>query len=189
MQRCAWANGSEIEKKYHDEIWGVPCRNDQELFKKLILDGMQAGLSWYIILKKQKDIEAAFDDFDMDKILKYDDAKVESLMSNPNIIRNRLKIKSVITNAKAFIEIQSMYGSFAKYLWAFVDDKPVDHQIQTIKDIPTRNELSDLISKDLKQKGFKFVGTTIIYAYLQAVGIINDHEINCFRYETLKNHR
>jgi DNA-3-methyladenine glycosylase I len=186
MYRCAWANGSDIEKKYHDDIWGVPCYDDHELFKKLILDGMQAGLSWLTILKKQSDIEKAFDDFDIPKILLYDDDKVEALMQNPGIIRNRLKIKSVITNAKAFIDIQKSHQSFSNYLWSFVDFTPIDHQIKSMKDIPTRNDLSDKISKDLKEKGFKFCGTTIIYAYLQAIGIINDHETHCFRYADIK---
>lgn len=186
MKRCQWADGHPMLETYHDHVWGVPCYDDLELFKKLILDGMQAGLSWLIVLKKQKDIEEAFDHFDINRILTYDQDKIDALMNNPKIIRNRLKIQSVITNARAYLKIKAQYGSFSDYLWSFVDFKPIDNQIKHMREIPTRNELSDRISKDLKSHGFKFVGTTIVYAFLQAVGIINDHETSCFRYEAIK---
>ncbi len=180
--RCGWAL-TEPNLTYHDTEWGVPQHDDNALFEKLILDGMQAGLSWEIILKKKENFRRAFDNFDIDKILAYDDEKIESLMQDSGIIRNRLKIKSVVTNAKAFREVQARYGSFDKFLWDYVDGEPIANSFHTLADVPTSTPLSDRISKDMKKLGFKFVGTTIIYAYIQAVGLVNDHTKDCFLYK------
>jgi DNA-3-methyladenine glycosylase I len=179
-KRCAWAGEDPLYIDYHDNEWGRPVHDDKKLFEMLILEGAQAGLSWITVLRKRQAYREAFDDFDIDKILLYDDAKVEELMQNPGIIRNRLKIKSVITNAGVFREIQREYGSFDTFLWGYVDGKPIENDLIDIHDIPATTELSDRISKDLKKRGFKFVGSTIIYAYMQAVGLVNDHTLNCF---------
>lgn len=179
--RCEWVNnGTELDIAYHDTEWGVPEHNDTVLFEFLVLEGMQAGLSWKTILKKRQSMKEAFDDYDLEKIKKYDQNKINQLLQNPGIIRNRLKVNSVIVNAFAFEEVQKEFGSFNNYLWGFVDNKPVINQRKAMKDIPASTELSDRISKDLKKRGFKFVGTTIIYAYLQATGVVNDHEVSCF---------
>lgn len=176
--RCTWAT-NPIFHEYHDHEWGKPQHNDQRLFEMLILEGAQAGLSWETILKKRDNYRLAFDNFDVLKVANYDDKKVADLLNNPGIVRNRLKIAATVKNAKAFIQIQQDFGSFDKYLWNYVDGKPIDNSIKSIKDIPAKTELSDKISKDLKKRGMSFVGSTIIYAYLQAVGVINDHEISC----------
>lgn len=180
FERCAWAGEDELYCRYHDEEWGVPCHDDRKLFEMLCLEGAQAGLSWITILRKRENYCRAFDGFAIDKILAYDDDKVEELMQNAGIVRNRLKIQSVITNAKAFREVQKEYGSFDSYLWSYVNGTPVCNSWNDISEIPAKTELSDQISKDLKKRGFKFVGSTIIYAYIQAVGIVNDHTANCF---------
>jgi DNA-3-methyladenine glycosylase I len=182
-ERCEWANNQEeIYQKYHDEEWGVPVHDDKKLFEFLILEGAQAGLSWITILKKRKNYRNAFDNWDYKKISQYNDKKISGLIQNPGIIRNRLKIKSTIKNAKIFMDIQKEFGSFDKYIWEFVDNKPVKNHFKTLKDVPAKTELSDKISKDLKRRGMSFVGSTIIYAYMQAIGIVDDHTKNCFKY-------
>lgn len=179
-KRCAWAGNDPLYVDYHDNEWGKPVHDDAKLFEMLILEGMQAGLSWITVLRKREAYRKAFNDFDIDKIILYNDAKIEDLMQNPGIIRNRLKINSVITNAKAFIELQKEFGSFNSFLWGYVDNKPIQNNWAEMKDIPATSELSDRISKELKKRGFKFVGSTIIYAYMQAVGLVNDHVSDCF---------
>ena len=181
--RCIWCGSDDIYVKYHDEVWGVPLHDDRLLFEMLILEGAQAGLSWITILKRREGYRKAFDNFDAKKVSKYSEKKQEELLQNPNIIRNRLKIKSVITNANIFIEIQKEFGSFDKYIWSYVKGKQINNKIKSHSQIPARTELSDVISKDLKKRGMSFVGSTIIYAYMQAIGLVNDHVTDCFRYK------
>lgn len=178
MKRCAWAYSEEL-REYHDHIWGKPQHDETLLFKMLILEGLQAGLSWEIILKKEKAYEEALDQFDYHKIAKYDDKKYQELMETPLLIKNKLKMKAIITNAQSFINIQKEYQSFNQYIWSYVDFQPIQHHYHTSQEVPAFDELSIRISKDLKKYGFKFVGPTIIYSYLQAIGIYNDHEIDC----------
>jgi DNA-3-methyladenine glycosylase I len=180
--RCPWADSDDRMAKYHDEVWGVPEHDDQRLFAKLCLDLMQAGLMWKTILHKQENFMRAFDDFDIEKVSKYDDAKYNQLMQDAGIVRNRLKITAIINNASRVMEIQQEFGSFDAYLWGFVDGRIVKNKFKTMDEIPASTPLSDAISKDLKKRGFRFVGSTIIYAFLQAVGIVNDHLTGCFRY-------
>jgi DNA-3-methyladenine glycosylase I len=170
-----------IYVRYHDEEWGVPVYDDRVLFEFLILEGAQAGLSWLTILKKRESYRKAFDKFDPRKVARYDDAKVAVLMADAGIVRNRLKIASAIKNARAFLAVQAEFGSFASYQWRFVDGKPLQNSVKTLRDIPARTEISDAFSKDLKKRGFNFVGSTIIYAHMQAVGMVNDHVQGCFR--------
>ncbi len=180
IKRCAWVDeNSQLYKDYHDKEWGIPVHDDRLLFEMLILEGAQAGLSWLTVLKKRKNYKRLFDNFDVKKVAKYSSEKVEELLQDAGIIRNRLKVNSTVLNAQIFIKIQKEFGSFDKYIWEFVDFKPIVNKIKSIKDLPVKTELSDEISKDLKSRGMKFIGSTIIYAYLQAVGIVNDHEINC----------
>lgn len=182
-KRCAWVNmKNEIYIKYHDKEWGVPVHDDNKLFELLILEGAQAGLSWETILNKRENYRKAFDEFDVRKVSKYTEKKEKELLQNEGIIRNRLKIKSAIQNAKVFLKIQKKFESFDKYIWNFVEGKQIKYKFKYINKIPTKTELSDKISKDLKKQGMNFVGSTIIYAYMQAIGLVNDHEINCFRY-------
>ncbi len=184
LKRCAWVDlDNELYIEYHDEDWGVPVFDDRLLFEMLILEGAQAGLSWSTILKKRENYRVAFDNFNPELVAKYDEVKKEELLNNPSIIRNKRKIKSAINNAKVFLEIQKEYGSFSKYIWSFVDGKPTQNEFNHIDEVPTKTDLSDVISKDLKEKGMSFVGSTIIYAFMQSVGIVNDHEVGCFRYE------
>jgi len=180
--RCAWAENDEKMSKYHDEIWGVPEHSDQKLFAKLCLDLMQAGLSWRTILYKQENFEKAFDNFHIKTVAGYDEAKFDELMQEPGIVRNRLKIRAIINNANRVLEVQKEFGSFDAYLWSFTKGKVVKNHWKIINEIPAYSPLSDAISKDLKKRGFKFVGTTVIYAYLQAVGVVNDHLTSCFCY-------
>lgn len=188
MKRCEWANkGNQAMKEYHDTVWGVAEYNDQRLFRKLILDINQAGLSWQTILNKSDAFEVAYESFNIEKVANFDEKKVTELLENAGIIRNRLKINAAIINAKCVLEIQHEWGSFSNYLWHFVEGKPIVHHFNKSEEIPTRTELSDEITKDLKKRGFKFVGSTIIYAFLQAIGIVNDHLITCFRYEEVQN--
>ncbi len=186
-KRCNWAETYKEYIHYHDTEWGVPVFNDKKLFEFLILEGAQAGLSWITILKKREGYRKAFANFDVNKISRFNKNKVKSLMKNESIVRNRLKIESAITNAKAFIKIQKEYGSFSKYQWSFVKGKPLQNHRKKISDIPAQTEISDAFSKDLKLRGFKFVGSTIIYAHMQAVGMVNDHLTNCFRYKKCKS--
>ena len=184
LKRCGWVNTeNELYVQYHDEEWGVPVHDDQQLFEMLILEGAQAGLSWETVLKKKENYKKAFDNFDPGKVAEYDDQKQEELLQNKGIIRNRLKIKSAIQNAKVFLEIQAEFGSFDKYLWGFVNHQPIKNSFQSLSELPANTELSNKISKKLKNRGMNFVGSTIIYAYMQSVGIVNDHLISCFRYK------
>lgn len=178
--RCPWAR-SELERCYHDDEWGVPSRDDRHLFEMLTLEGAQAGLSWETILKKRDGYRRAFARFDPRKVARFKSADVKRLMNDPGIVRNRLKIESTINNAAAFLRVQKEFGSFAKYLWAFVGDRPIVNRVRTLKDVPAETDLSRQISKDLKKRGFRFVGPTVIYAFMQAVGVVNDHVEACFR--------
>ncbi|WP_435413650.1 DNA-3-methyladenine glycosylase I [Psychroserpens mesophilus] len=180
--KCGWCLGDDLYEAYHDKEWGVPVRDDDTLFEFLILETFQAGLSWITVLKKRENFRKALDDFDYRKIAVYNQKKIDSLLQNEGIIRNKLKVKATITNAQAFINIQKEFGSFSKYIWDFVDGKPIKNAIKNYKEAPANTPLSDAISKDLKKRGFKFVGSTVIYAHMQATGMVNDHEVNCFRY-------
>lgn len=183
--RCPWPGDDKLYQKYHDIEWGVPVHNDRKLFEFLLLEEFQAGLSWRTILYKRQNFRKAFDNFDYRKIAAYDKKKINSLMKDAGIIRNKLKINSAVTNAKAFIEVRKEFGTFDKYIWGFVNGKPIKNKIKSLKELPARTELSDLISKDLKNRGFKFVGSTIVYAHMQATGMVNDHLTNCFRYNQI----
>jgi len=187
-KRCQWAEGTfDQYVAYHDQEWGVPVHDDKTLFEFLILEGAQAGLSWSTILKKREGYREAFANWDVEQVASFDEKTVAELMNNPGIIRNQLKIRSAITNAQNFIKVVEQQGSFDKYLWDFVDYQPIINRFKTIREVPAKTELSDSISKDLKKKSFKFVGSTIVYAYMQAVGLVNDHTVDCFRFkETIK---
>ena len=184
--RCEWCGTDPLYIKYHDEEWGVPVHDDRKLFEFLILEGAQAGLSWITILKKRENYIKAFDNFDPVKVSRYSEKKIEKLLQNPGIVRNKLKINSAVGNAKAFLKIQKEYGSFDKYIWSFVGGKPIINKWKSLKEIPAITKESDAMSKDLKKHGFKFVGSTICYAFMQAVGMVNDHTEKCFRYKGLK---
>ncbi len=188
MNKCAWALKNVIEELYHDREWGVPVHDDRLLFEFLALEGAQAGLSWLTILKKRDGYRKAFDNFDVTKIIEYDNDKINALLTNPEIVRNQLKIRSVVTNAHAFLKVQHEFGSFDNYIWRFVDGKPVQNTWKNHQELPTSTNLSDLISKDLKKRGFKFVGSTISYAFMQAIGIVNDHTVDCYRHAQLHQH-
>ncbi|MGE7981929.1 DNA-3-methyladenine glycosylase I [Solibacillus sp. NPDC093137] len=180
MERCSWVKLDEpVYVKYHDDEWGVPVYDDRKLFEMLCLEGAQAGLSWLTILKRREGYLAAFDQFDAEKIVQYEEEKLEALRNDERIIRNRLKIKSVVTNAESFLAIQRQYGSFSNYIWSFVDGKPVINSWESSAQVPITTETSDRMSKQLKKDGFKFVGSTICYSYMQAVGMVNDHTTNC----------
>ncbi len=179
--RCGWCGGNPLMIAYHDTEWGVPVHSDPTLFEFLILEGAQAGLTWQTILNKRKGYRKAFSNFNAKKIARYGAKDVKRLLADSGIIRNRLKIAAAIENAKRFLEIQNEFGSFDSYIWQFVGGKPVNHKMRTIKDIPITTNESDVMSKDLKKRGFKFVGSTICYAFMQAVGMVNDHELQCFR--------
>jgi len=178
--RCAWANSPPIYVDYHDNEWGRPVHDDRKLFEMLILEGAQAGLTWLTILKRRENYRAAFDNFDPYKVAAYDEIKIGELIENEGIIRNRLKINAAVTNAQAFLKVVEEHGSFAKFIWDYVDGVPIKGNSITIEDYPATTELSDKISKDLKKRGFKFVGSTIIYAYMQAIGLVSDHMVDCF---------
>ncbi len=182
MKRCAWCENDELYIKYHDEEWGAPVHDDNKHFEFLVLESAQAGLSWITILKKRENYKQAYDNFDPIKVAKYNEEKVEELRNNPGIIRNKRKIEASINNAQRFLEIQKEFGSFDKYIWEFVNNDPIKNKWNNISEIPANTELSSKISKDLKKRGFRFVGSTIIYSYLQAAGLINDHIKDCFRY-------
>ncbi len=180
-KRCEWLDlRNDSYVRYHDEEWGVPVHDDRIFFEFLILEGAQAGLSWLTVLKKRENYRKAFDGFDYEKIAKYDEKKIEELLQNEGIIRNRLKISSAIRNAKVFLEIRKEFGSFDKYIWGFVDNKPIKNRFESVRDFPAKTEISDKISDDLKKRGMNFVGSTIIYAFMQAVGLVNDHMVGCF---------
>ena len=180
--KCGWCLGDPLYELYHDQEWGIPVYDDDMLFEFLILETFQAGLSWITILRKRENFRKAFDQFNYKKIADYNDKKIESLLDNAGIIRNKLKIKATVSNAQAFMAIQNEFGSFSKYIWGFVDGKSIKNKVENYKSAPATTPLSDAISKDLKQRGFKFVGSTVIYAHMQATGMVNDHEIKCFRY-------
>jgi len=186
MERCEWANKTELEQFYHDNEWGVPVHDDRTLFEFLILEGAQAGLSWSTILRKREGYRKAFHNFDALRISRYSDADISRLLANPEIIRNRLKINATITNARAFLRIQHEFGSFDRYIWQFVHGKTIQNAWKRLIDIPSSSPESSTMSKDLQKRGFKFVGTTICYAFMQAVGMVNDHRVRCFRYEHVK---
>lgn len=179
-KRCSWCLGSVLYEDYHDNEWGVPVYDDRLLFEFLILESAQAGLSWITILKRRGNYQKAYDNFDVDKVAAYEQEKVDELLQNEGIIRNKLKVKSSIENAKIFIQIQKEFGSFAKYIWRFVNEKPIINHFERQEDVPAKTALSEKISKDLKKRGMRFVGPTIIYAYMQAVGLVNDHTTGCF---------
>jgi DNA-3-methyladenine glycosylase I len=182
MNRCAWTSTNEVMRAYHDTEWGVPLHDDQKLFEFLVLEGMQAGLSWSTILNKRENFRAAFQHFDVARVARYTPRDVERLLQDAGIIRNRLKIAAAIHNAQRFIDVQHEFGSFDAYIWRFVDGQPIKNAWTSLREIPARTPLSDAISKDLIKRGFKFVGSTIVYAHLQATGMVNDHTVNCFRY-------
>jgi DNA-3-methyladenine glycosylase I len=182
IKRCGWVSNDELYIKYHDEEWGRPVRNDEQQFEFLILETFQAGLSWITILRKRENFREAFDQFDYRKIAHYKEDKIQELMRNPGIIRNQLKIRAAISNAQAFIKIQEEFGSFTHYIWGFVNHETIDGKRKSLKDVPAKTELSDKISKDLKKRGFKFVGSSVVYAHLQATGIVNDHLVDCICY-------
>jgi DNA-3-methyladenine glycosylase I len=187
MKRCAWVSDDDLYLQYHDQEWGVPQYDDQKLFELLILEGAQAGLSWYTILKKRENYRQAFDNFDAHKIARYDNKKILVLLNNPGIVRNRLKIESTVRNAKAYLEIQRKQGSFSHYIWSFVNGKPIINRFKELRELPVKTDISDKMSKDLKKQGFNFVGSTICYAFMQAVGMVNDHTIDCVRYKQVNS--
>jgi DNA-3-methyladenine glycosylase I len=185
LTRCWWSGDDPLYVKYHDTEWGVPVHDDRVLFEFLLLEGAQAGLSWITVLRKREAYRKAFADFDPERVARFTPKKLESLMQNPGIIRNRLKLESAVKNARAFLRVQEEFGSFAEYQWGFVGGAPLQNHIRSRKDIVPRTEISDALSKDLKKRGFNFVGSTIIYAHMQAVGMVNDHLIDCFRHAKL----
>ncbi len=179
--RCGWCTSSDLYKKYHDQEWGVPVYDDATLFEFLLLETFQAGLSWITILNKRENFRAAFDQFDYKKISQYTDEKILDLLQNTGIIRNKLKVYSAVTNAQAFLKIQEEFGSFSIYIWAFTNGKPIQNNRQSLKEVPATTALSDTISKDLKKRGFKFVGSTVMYAHMQATGMVDDHVASCWK--------
>jgi DNA-3-methyladenine glycosylase I len=182
MQRCVWAGDDDLYRQYHDAEWGVPLHEDKRLFEFLILEGAQAGLSWITILRKREDYRAAFDDFDVNRVAAYGANKIKSLLGDAGIVRNRLKVAAAVTNAQKFLEVQNEFGSFDTFIWQFVEGKPKQNWWHIHTDVPTSTPESDAMSKELRRRGFKFAGTTICYAYMQAVGMVNDHTTNCFRH-------
>ncbi|MDT0689942.1 DNA-3-methyladenine glycosylase I [Salegentibacter sp. F188] len=187
ISRCGWCEGDSLYEAYHDTEWGVPVYDDKTIFEFLLLETFQAGLSWITILRKRENFRLAFDDFDYKKIALYSEEKIQQLLEDKGIVRNKLKVRSAVTNAQLFIEIQKEYGSFSKYIWSFVDGKPIQNEVEDYKKAPPTTIISDKLSKDLKKRGFKFVGSTVVYAHMQATGMVNDHEISCFRYSEVKD--
>jgi DNA-3-methyladenine glycosylase I len=186
LSRCAWSLGSPQYIAYHDAEWGVPVHDDRRLFEFIVLEGAQAGLSWSTILHKRENYRRAFDGFDPEKVARYTAKRIEKLLADPGIVRNRLKVESAVSNARAFLAVQEAFGSFDRYIWDFVDGRPIQNRWKSLKQIPARTPLSDTISQDLKQRGFRFVGSTIVYAHMQATGMVNDHLVSCFRHRELK---
>lgn len=188
ITRCGWVGeNNDIYNHYHDTEWGVPLHDDQMLFEFLCLEAFQAGLSWITILRKRENFRKAFDNFDYKKIAKYDEKKILSLLKDPGIIRNKLKVRATVNNAQRFMEVQNEFGSFDKYIWGFVGGKPLVNKHKSLKDIPATSEISDKLAKDLKKRGFKFMGSTVVYAHMQATGMVNDHVVECFRYKEVMN--
>lgn len=186
-KRCTWPGADELMLDYHDKEWGVPLRNDQKLFEFMVLDAFQAGLSWRIVLHKRENFRRAFDDFNPEIISKYKEAKIQKLLKDEGIIRNQLKIRGTVASAQAFLKVQKEFGSFGKYIWQFTGGRPITNKCKTEKDIQAKSKESNLMSEDLKKRGFKFVGSTICYAFMQAAGLVNDHLVSCFRYKKLRN--
>ena len=180
LKRCGWCLSSDLYKEYHDKEWGIPVYDDTKLFEFLILETFQAGLSWITILNKRENFRKAFDDFNYQKIANYSEDKIQELLLDAGIIRNKLKVYSAVSNAQAFIKVQEEFGSFSKYIWGFVNGKPIDNNRKSLKEVPATTPLSDAISKDLKKRGFKFVGSTVVYAHMQATGMVNDHVEDCW---------
>ncbi|PIF01108.1 MAG: DNA-3-methyladenine glycosylase I [Maribacter sp.] len=180
--RCAWCLGDRLYEDYHDKEWGVPVKDDALLFEFLVLETFQAGLSWITILKKRENFRMAFDNFNYGKIATYEEDKIQTLLQDTGIIRNKLKVRATVTNALAFMKVQDEFESFSNYVWGFVNHTPIKNRIEDYRNAPATTEISDALSKDLRKRGFKFVGSTIVYAFMQAVGMVNDHETNCFRY-------
>lgn len=189
IKRCNWCNDDKLYRQYHDEVWGVAVYDDQTLFEFLLLEGAQAGLSWITILKKREGYRNAFSQFNVEQVSHFSDEKLEKVLLDPNIVRNRLKVFSARANAAAFIEVQKEFGSFSEYLWKFVDHKTIQNNWKSSSEVPATTAISERLSKDLKKRGFKFVGPTIIYAYMQATGLVNDHTIDCFRHDQLEKTR
>jgi DNA-3-methyladenine glycosylase I len=185
ITRCEWCAGSDIEQAYHDDEWGVPLHDDQKLFEFLILEGAQAGLSWVTVLKKRDHYRKVFNQFDPSKVAKYSDDKIEQLLLDPGIIRNRLKVTSAVSNARLFLDTQSEFGSFERYIWQFTGGKVIQNSWKSMSEIPSNSPESDVMCKDLKKRGFRFVGTTICYAFMQATGMVNDHAVDCYRHSEL----
>lgn len=185
-KRCAWGTSNDLMIEYHDKEWGVPLHDDHKLFEFFVLEGFQAGLSWQIVLNKRENFRHAFDNFNPKIIAAYNEKKIQQLILDKLIIRNKQKIRACVNNAQRFHEIQNEFGSFDKYIWGFVDFKPIQNAFKSIKDLPAKTELSDLISADLKNRGFKFVGSTVVYAHMQATGMVNDHVVDCFRYNEVQ---
>jgi len=180
--RCAWAGDDPLYIAYHDEEWGVPCHDERKLFEMLCLEGAQAGLSWITILRKRENYRVAFDDFDVEAVAAYDEEQIAALLQNPGIVRNKLKVNAFVRNAQAFLRVQEEFGSFDAYIWRFVDGEPIVNRFTSLSEIPAQTERSQAMSKDMKKRGFTFVGPTICYAFMQATGMVNDHVVDCFRY-------
>lgn len=187
MTRCQWCGEDPLYVKYHDEEWGVPVKEDQKMFEFLILETFQAGLSWITVLRKRENFREAFDNFDFYKVAKYDETKIQELLDNVGIIRNKLKIKAAISNAQAYLKVRDEFETFCDYIWRFVNDKTIQNRFESMNEIPAKTELAETISKDLKKRGFKFVGPTVIYAHMQATGMVNDHIVSCTQYDKLKD--
>lgn len=182
LQRCSWCGDDPLYVKYHDEEWGIPLHDERAWFEFLTLETFQAGLSWYTILVKRENFREAFDNFNPEMVAKYDEEQIGKLLQNKGIVRNRLKVRATVHNAQTFLDIQSQYGSFNNYIWQFVDGKPIQNEWKSMSDVPATTPLSDHLSKALKKQGFKFVGSTVVYAFMQATGMVNDHVVDCFRY-------
>ncbi len=186
QHKCGWCVGDPLYEAYHDQEWGVPIKDDSTLFEFLVLETFQAGLSWITILRKRENFRKAFDDFDYQKIANYGEDKIASLLLDAGIIRNKLKVRGTVTNARLFMDVQKEFGSFSQYIWSFVDHKAIQNEVEDYKKAPATTKISDALSKDLKKRGFKFVGSTVMYAHMQATGMVNDHEVKCFRYNEVK---
>jgi DNA-3-methyladenine glycosylase I len=189
IYRCQWAQGSDLDIEYHDHEWGVPVYDDQRLFEFLTLEGAQAGLSWSLILKKRENYRRAFANFDAARVARFDEKRMAALLKEPGIVRNKLKVSSTVTNAACVLEVRHEFGSLSNYVWQFVDGKPIHNRWRGLKEIPAQTEVSTAMSKDMRKRGFRFVGPTVCYAFMQAVGMVNDHETRCFRYKEIKNRR
>ena len=186
MNRCEWCKGDSLYTRYHDKEWGVPVHSDRKLFEFLILEGVQAGLSWITVLRKRQTYREVFDRFDFNKVANYNEAKIQTLLNNPGIIRNQLKVRAAVKNAQAFIKVREEFGTFNKYIWQFTEGQTIQNSWKNLKAIPANTVISDRMAKDLKQRGFTFVGSTICYAHMQATGMVNDHVVDCFRHRELK---